>query len=231
MKKVLFLSLMLSTIILASYMVKIKVVCDYDKKNNFAGYKSFAWIAPYDTVVNMHRKDKPYGNYIIKTCDAALLKKGMVLDTINPDVVFMFDTRYNETVEYKQSPITSVGMAVYAPSYFGQNYYGGPSFDPNGYNMGSNIPANNRYPANATGYWGGYYYGAAVSVPVAGGKVTEHRVETGALIINMYDSKTRKYIWGAVADDDQMDITTDIPVTINSAVTEIFKRLPINIKK
>jgi|GEM_PF-503135 hypothetical protein len=232
MKKILFISLMLSTIVLASYITKIKVVCDYDKKTDFSGYKSFAWIAPYDTGFSMHRKDKPYGNYIIRTCDNELFKKGMKLDTINPDVVFMFDTHYSETVEYKKSPTTSIGIGVYTPGYFGQNYYGGPSFDPNGYNMGASIPNNNRYPANATGYWGGYYYGgSSVSVPVGGGKVSEHRIETGALIINMYDAKTRKYIWGAVADDDQMDITTDIPLTINMAVKEMLQKLPIVVNK
>jgi len=210
----------------------MKIFSNYDKHTDFTKYKRFAWIAPYDTVIDMHRKDKPYGNYIIKVCDAELIKKGMILDTVNPDVVFMFDTRLNETIEYKQSPTTCVGVSVYAPRYYGQNYYGGASqaYDPNGYNMGQKAPTSG-YPTNATGYWGGYYYGAGVSVPVAGGKVSEHHVEEGALIINMYDAKTRRYIWGAGADDKDMSISTDVPTEINAAVIEIFKRLPINTKK
>lgn len=226
MKKIRFIILVLCTIVLASYTSKIKIFTDYNKKTDFSTYKTFAWIAPYDTVINMHRKDKPYGNYIVKVCDQELFKKGMVLDTVNPDVVFMFDTRLDETIEYKQSPATSVGIAVYAPAYYGQNYYGGPAFDPNGYNMGQNTPTN-QYPANAYGYWGGYYYGTGVSVPVSGGKVTEHHVETGALIINMYDTKTRKYLWGGGANDNAMDITTDIPLLIQDAVVKIFKKLPV----
>lgn len=229
MKKIFFTILVLCTVALASYTCKVKVFTSYDKKTDFSNYKTFAWIAPYDTVINMHRKDKPYGNYIVKVCDQELFKKGMVLDTVNPDVVFMFDTRLNETIEYKQSPVTSVGVAVYAPAYYGQNYYGGPAFDPNGYNMGQSVPTN-QYPANAAGYWGGYYYGAGVSVPVAGGKITEHHVEKGALIINMYDTKTRKYLWGGGANHDNMDITTDIPLLIQNAVEKIFKKLPIEIK-
>ena len=230
MKKILLSILVVATILLTSYIVKLKIVSLYDKHTDFTKYKTFAWIAPYDTVIDMHRKDKPYGNYIIKVCDAELKRKGMVLDTVNPDLVFMFDTRLNETIEYKQSPTTSVGVAVYAPSYYGHNYYGGPAFDPNGYNMGQNTPVSG-YPTNATGYWGGYYYGAGVSVPVAVGKVTEHRLEEGALLINMYDTKTRRYLWGAGADDKDMTISTDVPTEINAAVIEMFKRLPINLKK
>lgn len=235
MKKILLSLLVITTILLSSYIVKLKIFSNYDKATDFSKYKTFAWIAPYDTVIDMHRKDKPYGNYIIKVCDAELIKKGMKLDTVNPDVVFMFDTRLNETVEYKESPTTSVGVSVYAPAYYGQSYYGGPAFDPNGYNMGQKTPVSPNpttgYPANGTGFYGGYYYGAGVSVPVAGGKVTEHRVEEGALIINMYDTKTRRYIWGAGANDKDMTISTDIPSEINAAVIEIFKRLPINTKK
>ena len=230
MKKILLSLLVIATVLLTSYITKLKITANYDKNIDFSKYKTFAWIAPYDTVIDMHRKDKPYGNYIIKVCDAELIKKGMVLDTVHPDVVFMFDTRLNETVEYKQSPTTSIGVAVYAPAYYGQNYYGGPAFDPNGYNMGQNTPTNG-YPANAAGYYGGYYYGAGVSVPVAGGKVTEHRLEEGAFLINMYDTKTRRYLWGANADDKDMTISTDIPTEINAAVIEMFKRLPINFKK
>lgn len=225
MKKLLFILFVLGALVCTSYTCRIKIFTDYDKKTDFSKYKTFAWIAPYDTAINMHRKDKPYGNYIVKICDQELFKKGMTLDTINPDVVFMFDTRLDETIEYKQSPETNVGIAVYAPAYYGQNYYGGPAFDPNGYNLGQPVPS--QYPANASGYWGGYYYGAGVSVPVTGGKVTAHHVETGALIINMYDTKTRKYLWGGSANDDKMDITTDIPLLLQDVVRRIFHRLPI----
>jgi len=227
MKKIFFITISLLALAASSFIVKMKCFSDYDKKTDFSKYKSFAWIAPYDTVISMHRKDKPYGNYIIKTCDNELLKKGMVLDSVNPDVVFMFDTQIEESDVYKQAPTTSVGVAVYAPAYYGQNYYGGPAFDPNGYNMGSNPPEN--YPPNATGYWGGYYYGAGVSVPVSGGQVTKHHVEKGSLIINMYDAKTRRFIWGGGAAE-AIDITTDIPIEINTAVADIFKLLPIKHK-
>lgn len=231
MKKILLSLLVVSTILLTSYITKLKIVSNYDKHTDFSKYKTFAWIAPYDTVIDMHRKDKPYGNYIIKTCDAELIKKGMVLDTVNPDVVFMFDTRLNETVEYKESPTTTVGVSVYAPGYYGQNYYGGaaPAYDPNGYNMGQKTPTTG-YPTTGAGYYGGYYYGAGVSTKVAGGKVTEHHVEEGAMFVNMYDAKTRRYIWGASADDKDMTISTDIPTVINEAVVGIFKCLPINKK-
>ncbi|MBK7110426.1 MAG: hypothetical protein IPH61_15215 [Bacteroidetes bacterium] len=45
-------------------------------------------------LTNYRYDDKIYAPVILKTATNALLTKGMVLDTLNPQVVFVFDTNY-----------------------------------------------------------------------------------------------------------------------------------------
>jgi hypothetical protein len=93
-------------------------------------YKSYAWLAPGDTVLGHRRDDKLFAGTIQQATDAELKKKGMVVDTHSPDAVFIFDTRLEDHVRYSQSPTVSVGVAVGSPGY-----YGGP-----GYYAGGSVP-------------------------------------------------------------------------------------------
>jgi hypothetical protein len=234
MKKVISYLGLICLFVLTSYVAKMKIFSHYEKGTDFKKYKTYAWISPYDTIVGEHRKNKPYGHFIMKTVDAQLAKKGMTTDTLNPDVVFMFDTKHEETTEYKESGSVYVGVSVYAPAMYRYQAQA-PAFDPNGYNRGSETPSYGGIPSSGLpnmgyGYMGGYGYGYGAATKVAGGKVTHHTVESGELIVNMYDTKTKHFIWGAGADED-MTIETDIPLTIQKAVNEMFIRLPINVKK
>lgn len=95
-------------------------------------YKSYAWLAPGDTTLGLRRDDKLYAGTIQQAADAELQKKGMVVDTQNPDAVFIFDTRLEDHVRYSQSPTVSVGVGVGVGA---PGYYGGP-----GYYMGGSVP-------------------------------------------------------------------------------------------
>lgn len=97
---------------------------------NLKNYKSYAWIAPGDSVLGHRRDDKLYAGSIQTLSDLELKNKGMVVDTHQPDVLFMFDTRLEDHVRYTQSPQVSVGFGVGSPGY-----YGGP-----GYYMGGTVP-------------------------------------------------------------------------------------------
>lgn len=93
-------------------------------------YKSYAWVVPGDSVLGRRRDDKLYGGTIQYLADTELKAKGMVVNTQQPDAVFMFDTRLEDHVQYSQSPSVSVGVGVGSPGY-----YGGP-----GYYVGGMVP-------------------------------------------------------------------------------------------
>lgn len=81
-------------------------------------YKSYAWISPRDTTVDF-RKDDRYFSWLIRTnADKELAKKGFKVDTLNPDVVFYFDTHLEEQIRYEQT----------SPAVYGSVGFGGPGY-------------------------------------------------------------------------------------------------------
>jgi len=94
------------------------VFSDHDTKADFKKYKTYAWMAPGDTVLNGKRKDKLYAGYIMYAANLELKNKGMKIDTIQPDAIFIFSTTVEEKIEYSQSPTLSVGVGVAGPGYY-----------------------------------------------------------------------------------------------------------------
>lgn len=105
-------------IFLSSCSESVHTFSDHDTKVDLQQYKTYAWIAPGDTVLNARRKDKLFGGYIVRVSDEELSKKGMVVNTTHPDAVFMFETQVEERVEYSQTPTMSVGVGYGGPGYY-----------------------------------------------------------------------------------------------------------------
>jgi hypothetical protein len=82
-------------------------------------YKSYAWMKPADAEEEVRKDDKLYGKLILQLCNEELSKKGFVLDTENPDAVFMFDTHVEDRVSYSTTPQVSVGFGFGGPGYYG----------------------------------------------------------------------------------------------------------------
>lgn len=95
----------------------------------------------------LYSKKRPYEHFIIEQVDKILLSKGLKLDSINPDMVLMYDARIERNETIKQPSQITVSVRVYTPYYYGGSY-----FDPDGYR--------NAYPATApagNAYYGGYF--------------------------------------------------------------------------
>ena len=82
-------------------------------------YKTYAWIKPADAEEEARKDDKLYGKFILQLCNEELSKKGFVLDTENPDAVFIFDTHVEDRVSYSTTPQVSVGFGFGGPGYYG----------------------------------------------------------------------------------------------------------------
>jgi hypothetical protein len=162
---VLLFVLLVSTALMAQ---SVKV--DYDTKTDFKKFKTYAFLAPGDSVLNRYRKDKLYGGTIVYAVNQEMKSRGLVMDTLKPDAIFMFYTSVHEITTYSQSATVSVGVGVGVPGY----YYG--------------------YP----GYGSGYYVGA--SVPVAGGEITATLEGEGALKYVMFDTHTGKLAWSGMLE-------------------------------
>jgi hypothetical protein len=96
----------------------MKTFSDRDTKIDLKNYRSYAWLAPDDSVFNRKREDKTYGDYIMYTANMELQKKGMQIDTLTPDAIFVFETFMEEKEMQTQSPTVSVGVGFGGPGYY-----------------------------------------------------------------------------------------------------------------
>lgn len=82
-------------------------------------YKTFAWAKPSNEEDEGRKDDKVYAGLILELANEELVKKGFVLDTDQPDAVFIFDTRVENRVSYSQTPQVSMGIGFGGPGYYG----------------------------------------------------------------------------------------------------------------
>jgi hypothetical protein len=95
-----------------------QVFSDRDKNVDLHSYKTYAWIAPGDSVLNRHRADKVFGGFIMHIVNQELKAKGMAVDTIRPAALFVFHTKVEDKIKYSQSPTLSVGVGFAGPGYY-----------------------------------------------------------------------------------------------------------------
>lgn len=94
------------------------VVYDRDSGTDFRKFKTYAWLAPGDSVLNRYRRDKLYGGTITYAANQELASRGLKMDTLNPDAIFVFYTTREEIVAYSQTPQLSIGLGVGGPGYY-----------------------------------------------------------------------------------------------------------------
>ena len=94
------------------------VVSDHSTSTDFKKFKTYAWLAPGDSVLNRYRSDKLYGGYIVYAANKELANRGLKVDTLRPDAIFVFYTSVEEITTYSQSAILSMGVGVAGPGYY-----------------------------------------------------------------------------------------------------------------
>lgn len=94
------------------------VSSDHDTNTDFKKFKTYAWLAPGDSVLNRYRRDKLYTGAIMYAANEALAGIGMKMDTLNPTAIMVFYTSVDEITTYSQTPTLSVGVGVAGPGYY-----------------------------------------------------------------------------------------------------------------
>jgi len=107
-----FISILVSTLHAQS------VTSDQNTSTDFKKFKTYAWLAPGDSVLNRYRSDKLFSGYIVYAANQELTSRGLKMDTLHPDAVFVFYTSVEEITTYSQSPMLSVGVGVAGPGYY-----------------------------------------------------------------------------------------------------------------
>lgn len=100
----------------------IKTYSTQSKDADLKKYKTYAWVKPGDPDSEYRKDDKIYSGLILELANEELKQKGFVLDTLQPEAVFAFDTRVSEQVNYNVGAPPTVGVDF---GYTGYGYYGG----------------------------------------------------------------------------------------------------------
>ncbi len=95
-----------------------KILVDFDSNTDFTKFKTYAWLAPGDSVLNRYRSEKLYAGFITYSADNELKSRGLRIDAQRPDAIFIYNTQQNEVTKYSQSPTLSMGVGVAGPGYF-----------------------------------------------------------------------------------------------------------------
>ena len=94
------------------------VKVDFDTKVDFNKFKTYAWLAPGDSVLNRQRSDKLYDGDVMDFANEELKSRGRTLVTENPDAVFIFYTSSQEITKYSQGPTFSIGVGMGGPGFY-----------------------------------------------------------------------------------------------------------------
>jgi len=95
-----------------------KITSDFDSNTDFTKFKTYAWLAPGDSVLNRYRPDKLFGGTILYFANQELKDRGLKMDTLRPDAIFVFGTQVHEIIKYSQGATLSVGVGVAGPGYY-----------------------------------------------------------------------------------------------------------------
>ena len=115
-KKILLLCVALASLV--STLSAQSVASDQNTSTDFKKFKTYAWLAPGDSVLNRYRRDKLYGGYIVYSANKELAARGLKVDTLKPDAIFVFYTTVQEITTYSQSATLSMGVGVAGPGYY-----------------------------------------------------------------------------------------------------------------
>jgi hypothetical protein len=168
---------------------------------DFKNYKTYAWLHTNDTAYTKLANKQKVERALSDAVTQQLTKRGMILDSVNPDCLFTYTLVLNKTYEVGQEP-----PPVYAPQ---SNV--GPL--PGQYDMYYYVPS-------YTGYYNPALYQGSMKVAT---------FRDGSLVIDMIDRKENKIIWrssaqGKVNEKDRQGIRP----TIDQVVPAMFKKFPIN---
>lgn len=98
------------------------VKADYDTNLDFKKFKTYAWLAPGDSVLNRYRSDKLFAGTIENAVNHELTSRGLKIESVQPDAIFVFYTSVEEITTYSQSATLSVGVGVAGPGYYVSGY-------------------------------------------------------------------------------------------------------------
>jgi hypothetical protein len=209
MNRILLMSALMAT--LFTRCTTMAIYTDVDKSVNFKNYKTYAW-SPQKHI-HKHKNQKFDNDIIEKRIQTNVMdelnKRGLKLDTTNPDIILDFDIMTEKKVKQDIEPVY-----INSPYYYrGFNNYNGYRYRNNFYNYGGW----NNYYSYGYGYNMGY---RTVNIPY----------KEGTVIIDIVDADANKLVWKGYAIGELTDPDT-FEAELPRDIGKMFKEFPVKVKR
>jgi Domain of unknown function (DUF4136) len=125
MKRYRLILFALALIATGCYSTEYAYQSEKTKGTDFSKYRTYAWLATKDTAYTKLVNKKNVEKMLATVVKLELDKRGMKMDTLNPDCLFTYTLVMNKTYDVGDAPPQIYSEQTYAPAYPGQNqiYY------------------------------------------------------------------------------------------------------------
>lgn len=179
-------------------------------------YKTFAFLPTTDTQYAKMLNNNRFLPLLAAEGRMILEKKGLVLDTLNPDCLFTYHLVINRTYQANQQQEVVYNQQVYNAANVPVQ------------NQSSRAISGGSYMRAGTAPGSGIYYFSSDNRPYAfNGKMTVDTLREGSMVIDMIDTKTKAIIWRSVMQGKAIESQTmPIDESIRYYIPKMLKQLP-----
>ncbi len=183
----------------------------------YGAYKTYAFLPTTDTNYAKLVNRQQLVPLLVDEATKELNKKGLQLDTANPDCLFTYHLVVNRKYEVNTNTET-----VYNPQVMNAAsvpYYTNTS--------GSGVSGSTTMRAGTAPGSGVYYFSSDNRPYTYNGKMTIDTLRDGSMVIDMIDARTKKIIWRSVAQGKNGESNRpELSKTVQYVIPQMLKKLP-----
>ena len=185
-------------------------------ESGFDRYKTFAFLPTTDTQYAKMINRQALVPAMIKEARKAIEKKGLTLDTLNPDCLFTYHLVLNRKYEASQQQYTGYNAQTYNPATLPM------------YQTSNSAISGGTYMRTSTDPYANVAYFSSDNRPYTySGKIQIDTLREGSMVIDMIDAKSRKVVWRSVAKGTKYEDEKLAPEKAAEVfIPEMLKKLP-----
>ncbi len=182
----------------------------------YDSYKTYAFLPTTDTLYAKMVDRKALVTAMVKEAKAAFEKRGMILDTTNPDCLFTYHLVINRKYEADQEKFTGYNAQTYNPATIPM------------YQTSNSTISGGSYMRTGTDPYSNVAYFSSDNRPYTyTGQLRIDTLREGSMVIDMIDAKTRKVVWRSLASGTKYEADKLTPEkAAEEYIPAMLKNLP-----
>ncbi len=208
--------LLIATLIMACGKPSVLYSTEKAMEKGFDAYKTYAFLPTTDTLYAKMVDRKALVTAMVKEARAVIDKKGLSLDTTNPDCLFTYHLVINRKYDANQEKYTGYNAQTYNPATIPM------------YQTSNSTISGGSYMRTSTDPYANVAYFSSDNRPYTyTGAMHIDTLREGSMVIDMIDAKTRKVVWRSIAKGTKYESDKLAPeVAAATFIPAMLKKLP-----